>query len=64
MNVPTDAIPCKRGQGSAPVPSSLHYRISVCVHSIHLLSTDHGCGILMGTEKTNENVRGLKECIT
>lgn len=56
MNVPTDAIPCKCGQGSAPVPSCLHYRISVCVRNIHLLSTDHGCGILMGTEKTKMSV--------
>lgn len=55
-NVPTDAIPCKCGQGRSPVPPGLHYRISDSVPNVRLLSTDRGWGILMGAE--NDNVHG------
>lgn len=51
MNVSTDAILCKHGQGCTPVSPYLYYRVSVCLLNIHLLNIYHGLGILMGRGK-------------
>lgn len=51
MNVFTDSVPCKQGQGCSPVPPYLYYRVSVCLLNLFLMCFYHGLGILMGTEK-------------
>ena len=56
INVPTDAIPCKCGEGRAPVPLCLHQRVAVCGCSIHFLGACHGWGHLMSTGNVSSRV--------
>lgn len=39
MNVSTDVIQCKHGQGCTPVPLYLYYRIFICLFNMDLLSS-------------------------